>query len=121
MADPIGVHSDGELIFGSQVLTINAVAYIAESITTDQDTKVLEAMNEVGVPNKQLFIEQVKTASATLQLAATGTVVPPIGGTVPIVPVGGGSAINFLVKKVGEAFQQDGETKVTIDMRKKLN
>lgn len=121
MSDPAGVHSDGALIFATQILTIATVTFIAEAISTDQDTKVLESMNQFGVPNKQVFIEQVRTATATLQLADAATVSPAIGATVPIVPVGGGSAVNFLIKKVGEAFQQDGETKVTIDLRKKLN
>lgn len=121
MPDPSGTHNDGGLVFGSQVVTINSVAYIAESISVDKDTNVIEHSNEYGVPTGQVFIEQVPSGSMTLQLSGSTVAAPAIGSTVTLVPVGGGSAVSFLVKKVGESFSQDAETKVSCDIRKKLN
>jgi hypothetical protein len=121
MPNPSGTFNDGGLVFGSQVVTIDSVAYVAESISVDRSTNVIEHKNEYGVPTGQVFVNQIQTGSMTLQLASSSTASPTIGDTVAITPVGGGSAKIFLISKVGEAFSQDGETKVTVDMRERLN
>lgn len=121
MPDATGTHSDGALIFGSQILTINSVAYIGENISVSLPTKMIESMNEVGVDNKTILIEKKFTGSATLQLASSATVSPSRGHTFSITPVGGGTARQCWVTEVGEAFTQDGETKVSINFVQKLN
>ena len=78
-------------------------------------------LNTVGIVNKEVLIEQPFTGSATLQLAATTTVAPSIGDPFTLVPVGGGTALSCKVSKVGAKMSQDGETKVSIDFRKKIN
>ena len=105
MPNPSGTYNDGGLVFGSQVVSIVSVAYVAESINVDRSTSV---------------IEQIPTGSMTLQLASSSTVAPSIGAAFTLVPVGGGSA-TFLISKVGEQFTQDGETKLSVDFRKQLN
>jgi hypothetical protein len=126
MSDPARTHSDGVLVFGSQVVTINSVNYVADSISIDEDTKVLEAMNQSGVVNKDVMIETPRTGSLTLQLLVATDPRPGIAKAVNIFPVGAntanaGEALAFKIKKVGQAFQQDGETKVTCDIREKFN
>ena len=120
MPNPSGTYNDGGLVFGSQVVSIVSVAYVAESINVDKSTSVIEQKNEYGVPTGQVLIEQIPTGSMTLQLASSSTVAPSIGAAFTLVPVGGGSA-TFLISKVGEQFSQDGETKLSVDFRKQLN
>ena len=125
--DPAGTHSDGSLVWGTQEVTIPTAAtpagedYIAEGITTDADTKILQSMNAFGVPNKEVIIELPFTGSCTLQLADATIDPPAIGGRFTLTPIGGGTAINCKVSKVGQVRSQDGEAKVSIDFRKVLN
>ena len=121
MPNPSGTYNDGGLVFGSQVVSIVSIAYVAESINVDKSTSVIEQKNEYGVPTGQVLIEQIPTGSMTLQLASSATVAPSIGNAFTLVPVGGGSSVTFLISKVGEQFSQDGETKLSVDFRKQLN
>ena len=119
--DPTGTHSDGTLVFGSQIVTMSSVAYVADEITYSKDTKPLTNLNQVGVPTKEVLIEQIGTGSMTLQLAASTTVAPAIGSTFSLTPVGGGTALSLKVSKVGQIFKNDGETKLQVEFRDKLN
>lgn len=121
MSNPSGTYNDGGLVFGSQVVTISTVAYVAESINVDRSTSAIEQKNEYGVTTGQVLIDQIPTGSMTLQLASSTTVAPSLGASFTLDPIGGGSAVDFLVSKVGEQFSQDGETKLSVDFRKKLN
>ena len=121
--DPAGTHSDGALVWGTQVVTIpttGGTAYIAEDISIDFDTEVLQSKNENGVVNKEVMIEQPFKGSCTLQLADATTDPPAIGSPFTISPKGGGAALNCKVSKVGQTQGQDSEAKFTIEFRKKL-
>ncbi len=126
MSDPARTHSDGVLIWGSQTVNINSVNYNAESITIDEDVKELERENNSGVVVADALIERPRTGSLTLQLLVATNPRPPIGATCNIFPVGAntanaGEALSFKIKKVGQAFQQDDQTKVSIDVKEKFN
>jgi hypothetical protein len=130
MPDPAGTHNDGGMVFGSQIVSVKngAVAiddYIAENLSLDQDSNVLESKDEYGRPNKETMIEQNPTGSATLQLESATTKLPKIGYTFKIRPIAGAADgsndVTVKIKKVGSAFQQDGETKVSVEIRGKLN
>jgi hypothetical protein len=130
MPDPAGTHNDGGMVFGSQIVSLlnGATAvddYIAENITLDSDSNLLESKDELGRPNKEVMIEQNPTGAATLQLESATTKLPKIGYTFKIRPIAGAvdgtSDVTVKIKKVGQAFQQDGETKVSVDIRGKLN
>jgi len=121
MPDPAGTKNDGGLVFGSQVVTIDSVAYVAENISIDAPSTIIEQKNEFGVPKGQVIVEGFVTGTATLQLASSATAMPSIGDTFTLVQVGGGAAVNFLVSQVGQSFSQDAETKVNISFRKRIN
>jgi hypothetical protein len=118
--DPAGTKNDGGVVFGSQVVTINSVAYVAENIDFDDPSKNIVRTNENGVPDGQVFIDDVASGSATLQLASASTVAPPKYAEFSITPVGGAAAITFIVTQVGQRYQSAGETKIPIQFRKKL-
>lgn len=67
------------LPFGSRILTIDAVTYIAENFETSAGGQLIERTTELGAPNGAILIEQAKTGSATLQFATTTTAIPERG------------------------------------------
>jgi hypothetical protein len=124
MPDAAGTKNDGGVVFGSQVLTIKNrsnvdQAYIAEAFSLDDPSNWFVRKNEVGVPNGQVGIDDVPTGSATLQLADDEVLLPKKYAVFSATEVGG-STISLIVAKVGQAFTQDGETKVTIDIRAEI-
>lgn len=120
MPDPAGTKNDGGLVFGSQTVTIESVTYVAENISIDEPSSIIEQKNQHGVPSGQVIVAGFITGSATLQLASGSTALPALGDDFAIVPVGGGS-VTFLVSQVGQAFSSDAETKVNISFRKRIN
>lgn len=124
MPDAAGTKNDGGVVFGSQVLTIADrdganQTYIAEAFSLDDPSNWFVRKNEVGVPNGQVGIDDVPTGSATLQLADSDVKLPKKFAEFDATEVGG-DTVTLIVAKVGQAFTQDGETKVTIDLRAKL-
>ncbi len=117
---PTGVYQDGTLAFGSQQVTFNAIAYIADNIDYEVSTKVITRPNEFGVPQAEVLILETGTGSMTLQVPA-GLTAPPIGDlTATIKDVDGTTSIKIKVIKVGRKFVQDGETKVNIEFRQRF-
>jgi hypothetical protein len=124
MSDAAGTKNDGGVVFGSQILSINdrddsAQDYIAEQFSLEDGSNWFVRKNEVGVPNGQVGVDEVPTGSATLQLADDSVKLPKKYAVFTAVEVGG-STVSLIVAKVGEAFTQDGETKVTIDIRAEI-
>lgn len=125
MPDAAGTKNDGGVVFGSQVLSIddrddNAQDYIAEAFSLDDPSNWVVRKNEVGVPNGQFGVDDVPTGSCTLQLADSTVKLPKKYAEFSAVEVGG-TEVDLIVAKIGQAFQHDGETKVTIDIRAKLS
>lgn len=121
MPDPTGTKVDGGVVFGSQEVTITAVVYIAENIQVDADSKEIDRNDEYGVPNGQVLVRTKRKGSMTLQLAASTTIIPALFAEVSITPTGAGAtALVFLIKKVGQAYSHEGETKVNVDLVEKL-
>ncbi len=120
MPDPAGTKNDGGLVFGSQVVTIDSVAYVAENISIDAPSTIIEQKDEYGVPSGQVIVEGFVTGTATLQIASSATALPAIGDAFQITTVGG-VAVYFLISQVGQSFSQDAETKVNVSFRKRIN
>jgi len=121
MSAPAGTYFDGTPAWGSQTVTISTKTYVAENITIDFPTTNVVTKNEVGVPTRQVIVTDVATGSLTLQLPDAVTAPPALLSVVPLTPIGGGSAINFIITKVGQTFTHDNEQKVNCDIRQKLN
>ena len=90
-------------------MTINSVTYIAENISFDNPSTVVQRRNEVNEPTGSFGVQDFVTGSATLQKAATGTVVPTPGLTFTR------SSVVFILTKVGEALAQGDAVKFNIE------
>lgn len=127
MPDPAGTFNDGGLAFGSQSASVtppgggSGVAFIFEKISLKRPTKQTIRRNQVGVPNGQFFTVDVMKTTATIQLPTATTAAPALFSSVPLVPIGGGTAIVFLISEVGEEFEHEGEQKVSVTLSQKLS
>lgn len=80
MASPT-IILDGSQAYGSRVLTINSVAYIANSINIDRPVTEAEDFLAAGAPGRKRSTAQRATFTAELQLATSSTVYPARGMT----------------------------------------
>ena len=101
--------NDGAIPFGSEVLTINSVAYIAENVSYDNASVVVQRRNEVNEPSGSYGVQDFVTGSATLQKAATGTAVPTPGLTFTR------DSVVYILTKVGEVLAQGDAMKFNIE------
>ncbi len=119
--DPTGTATDGSLQFGSQILPISGIPYVAEDIDIQRGTRELDQNNEVGVPSKQVLARTKKRGTLTLQLPDSTSAGPALFATVPIKPLGGGAAQNYLISNLGDKFTAEGITKLSVSVVEKLN
>lgn len=126
--------NDGAVQYGSRVMTIGKASggtggatYVAENFSIDRPTKVVERTNHLDKPNGQAIYESFITGSATVQLADATTEEPHNGwqftetivkddGTTPVAVVE-----VFIISHVGRAETVNGEKKISISFRKKIN
>lgn len=125
MPDAAGTKNDGGVVFGSQEVSIkdrddSNQDYILEQFSLDDPSNWVVRKNAVGVPNGQFGVDEVPTGSATLQLADETVKLPKKFAEFTAVEVGG-TSVTLIVAKVGQTFQHDGETKVSIDVRAKIS
>lgn len=112
-------YSDPNTIpFGSQVITIDAVTFVAESLTFTEPTTPVERRDESGTPSGQVSIEDFANGSGVLQLAATSTVPPAIGATFTLTR-NGSATVGCYVSEVGEPQSNADIRKVNISFRKR--
>ena len=109
--------NDGSIPYGSEVLTINAVTYVAENVTFDNPSVVKERTNEIGEPSGSFGVQGFVTGSATVQKAATGTAIPTPGLTFATSSFSG-SSVTFIVTKVSPVFAQGDAMNFNIEFIK---
>lgn len=109
--------NDGSIPYGSEVLSINSVSYIAENITFDNPSNVIQRRNEANEPSGSVGVQDFVTGSATLQRAATATAVPTPGLTFATSSFSG-SSVTFILTKVSPAFSQGDAVKFNIEFIK---
>lgn len=111
--------NDGTVQYGSRVLTINSVTYIAEQIEVRRPTIIIERRSELNAPNGQVQTDDFVTGTATLQLASGATIIPDNGDTFST--TFDASSETFFLSEVGQAESQGDAKKVSISFRKKYN
>ena len=106
------------LPYGSRVLTISAVGYIANSFSPSQSLQVIERQDSLGAPNGAIGIRAPRTGSASLQLASTSTTSPTVGDefTASV----GGSTVTFFLTEVGLPESQNGFKTVEVSFREAI-
>jgi hypothetical protein len=117
---PTPSYADGSMQFGSQSVSINSVAYILKNIKVKRSRRRIVQPNVAGVPTQKVHIKGLTEGSATAQLAASTTVAPAQDVVFTIVPIGGGSAVNFIVEDVEDTYEIEGETYCDITFSEKL-
>jgi len=106
------------LPYGSRVVTIGAVGYIANSFSPSQSLQVIERQNELGAPNGAVGIRVARTGSTSLQLASTSTTAPAVGDEFSATVAG--SAITFFLTEVGLPESQNGFKTVEVSFREAI-
>jgi hypothetical protein len=108
---------DGTQAFGipDSPLSINSVTYIAEDIQVSASTTVPEIKDPNGVPTGQVFIPQVMTLTAKLQLATGTTAVPAVKGSFSL------QGATWYISDVGTSYTQGAYTYVNISARQRIN
>ncbi len=73
------VTTAGGLPYGSRILMINGVAYIADNFNITRPTQQLSRKSQIGAPNGFRLLADRKTATASLQLEVDSTAIPGRG------------------------------------------
>lgn len=102
------------LPFGSRVLTIDAIEYIAEQFQYEQPSVTAERSTQVSAPGGFALNAAARVGSAQLQLALTTTAVPLVGHTFEA------DTFTFVITNVGKSQTQNGFTVLPIQFRQNI-
>lgn len=102
------------LPYGSRVLTIGAVTFIANNFRTQAPSQLIERKTELGAPNGAVLIEQARTGTAELQLASSSTAAPARGDEFTE------DTITWFITEVGKPESVDTFKVVDISFREKV-
>lgn len=112
-------YADGNFPFGSQIVTLNGIDYVAEEINFEEPTNEKDRHDQVGNVNAALYQSQKITGTMTLQLASLTTPIPNRFDIVNLIYRNAPKA--FLVVKVGQPQKFDDFRKIQVEIREKLN
>jgi hypothetical protein len=111
--------NDGNIPFGSEVVTINGTEYVAEDIDFEEKSTAIYRRNEVNVPNGAVYIQDLIKGKMTLQLASNDTPIPENQSLVTI-PFRG-SPTEFVITNVSQPLKQDQIHKLKMEITEVLN
>ena len=99
--------------YGTEVVTIDGGTYIAESISVDQNTTVIQQRGSENEPTGSVGIADFASGSATLQIANGGGA-PAVGSEATI------SGVAMYVSKVSATQSQGDAKKCTVEFVEKV-
>ena len=99
--------TSANLPYGSRVLTISGVSYIANNFRTEKQGKLLERMTELGAPNGAVLIDAPYTGTSELQIQNTSIAFPNISMTFSARVDADNANYNFFITQVGVPETQD--------------
>lgn len=102
----------GGIPHGSRIVTIDGVAYIADSFQVTAPTKQLSQNNHLGADARFKLIAARKTATATLQLETASTTLPGRGREFD--GEAADEVAKWVITEVGVPYQADAITLVNI-------
>src|SRR5438876_4895453 len=102
--------SDGDIPFGSQVVSINGTDYVAEEIDFEEKSTAIYRKNEINVPNGGVYIKDLVKGKMTLQLRTAGEPIPE--GQSLVTMNFRGAAKEFVVTNVSRPLKQDSIQKL---------
>jgi hypothetical protein len=113
--------NDSSFAYGSRVLTIDSVAYVAENCVVNRGSKTIEQTNEIDEPTRQVSYRTFVVGSATLQLASTATVIPEQGDEFSTTWVTAIGSETFYLTDIDQPESKGDAKFVNVSWRKKLN
>ena len=112
------IYQDGPLPHGSFNVVINETgqSFIATAFATDNDSKLIRAMDANGVADRQKIVPTFVDGSCELQFDNVAIMVPDVGSTFAVDANQDGVVEPYIVVKPGRTYQQDDmfKAKVTI-------
>ena len=115
---PIPYLTTATLPYGTRVVTINAVGYIASSWTTTQSLNVIDRQDSLGAPSGAVGIRTPITGSTTLQLATASTTYPSVGDA--FASNDAATSITFFITERTAPEEQQGFKTVDISFRESV-
>ena len=106
-------NSPATIPYGSEVISIGGTSYIAENISVDQNTTVIQQRDENNEPSGSVGIADFASGSATLQIP-TGGAPPAVGAEAT---VGG---VTMYVSKVSATQSQGDAKKCTVEFVERI-
>lgn len=111
--------NDGDIPFGSEIVTINATEYVAEEIDFHEKSSKFYRRDERNIPNGGVYIEDITEGSMTLQLGSLDTPIPENQSVVTI-PFRG-EDVDFVITDVSQPKKQNDIRKMKMTITKILN
>jgi hypothetical protein len=113
------VFNDGDIPFGSQVVSINGTDYVAEEIEFEEKSTAIYRRNEINVPNGGVYIQDLVTGKMTLQLASVDTPIPE--GQSIVTMDFRGAPTQFVITNLSAPQKQDEIHKLKMELTEVLN
>ena len=102
------------LPYGSRVVTIGGVGYVANNFSVAQSLNVIERQDSLGAPNGAVGIQQARTGSAQLQLATSSTTVPAAGDTFLA------DSVTYFLTEISKPEEQQGFKVLDVSFRESV-
>jgi hypothetical protein len=120
--------NDGTVKYGSKVLTVGSAAggaggttYVADNINLTRASGSILRTNEIGEPSGRVaFKNDVDSFTCVLQYATTTTVPPSLGWETTVTFDATSGAEIWYLDQLGDAYQKDGEQKISATFVDKL-
>jgi hypothetical protein len=117
---PTPAYADGSMQFGSQSVVINGQTYTLKSIKVKRPRRRLVQPGVDGAPSQKVHIKGLAEGSATAQLSSSSQVAPAQDEVFSLVPIGGGTPVNYITEDVEDTYEIENETYCDITFSIKL-
>jgi hypothetical protein len=111
--------NDGNIPFGSEIVTILGKSYVAEEIDFHEKSTKHYRRDERNVPNGGVYIEDITEGSMTLQLLTLADEVPA-NQSICTIPFRGEN-VDFVITDVQQPKKQDQIRKLKMTITRILN
>jgi len=112
---PIPYTTTTNLPYGSRVVTINSLVYIANNYSTTSALNVIERQDSLGAPNGAVGIRQASTGSAQLQASVvTYLSAFTVGDTIFA------DSVTYFITEISKPEEQQGFKVLDISFRESV-
>lgn len=112
---PITQDGTQRFAIANSPLNINNVTYIAEDVSVEEPSEVVDIEDDEGIPTGQVIISKKRRLTATLQLATSSTALPTRGLTFDH------EGNNYYVESIGKNEAQKQYAKIPLVAVEQIN